>query len=246
VFRAYPTRPQVGRAVRLLRDHCDLYNAALEERREAWRMGQTSVSYEMQSAQLRVIRRADPDGQGRHSFTAQQQTLRRLSDVFTAFYRRCKAKGMKPGYPRYKPYSRFNQVRFVNGNGAKWTAAGNGDRARAAVQAVGSVKVKQHRSVCGTVKALQLKREHHRWYVIVISETEPVPLPMTGREAGVDLGVTRFLTTSDGQIVRNPRFLNASAEAIAGLEGRKARALPGRASPATGAAGGAPAPGKRP
>jgi hypothetical protein len=33
VFRAYPTRPQEGRAVKLLREHCDLYNAALEERR---------------------------------------------------------------------------------------------------------------------------------------------------------------------------------------------------------------------
>jgi hypothetical protein len=50
VFRAYPTRPQEGRAVKLLRDHCDLYNAALEERREAWRMRKASVSYGMQSA----------------------------------------------------------------------------------------------------------------------------------------------------------------------------------------------------
>ncbi|HEX3201633.1 MAG TPA: transposase, partial [Actinomycetes bacterium] len=73
-LRAYPTRPQEGRAVRLLRDHCDLYNAALQERREAWRMQQVSVSYGDQSAQLREIRAADPDGQGRHSSTAQQQT----------------------------------------------------------------------------------------------------------------------------------------------------------------------------
>jgi len=61
-FRAYPTRPQEGRAVRLLAEHCDLYNAALEERREAWRMRQAAVSYGMQSAQLREIRRADPHG----------------------------------------------------------------------------------------------------------------------------------------------------------------------------------------
>jgi putative transposase len=64
-FRAYPTRPQEGRAARLLADHCDLYNAALEERREAWRIRRVSVSYGMQSAQLKDIRRADPQGQGR-------------------------------------------------------------------------------------------------------------------------------------------------------------------------------------
>jgi predicted secreted protein len=70
-FRAYPTRPQPARAARLLGDHCDLYNAALEERREAWRMREASISYSTQSAQLKDIRHADPGGQGRHSFTAQ-------------------------------------------------------------------------------------------------------------------------------------------------------------------------------
>jgi putative transposase len=149
-FRAYPTFPQEGRAVRLLADHCDLYNAALEERREAWRMRQVGVSYGMQSTQLREIRRADPQGQGRHSFTAQQQTLRRLNTVFAAFYARAK-KG-KAGYPRFKPYRRFTQVGFVADDGAKWTAAPAGGWARAAFQAVGSVKVRQHRPVPGTVK----------------------------------------------------------------------------------------------
>ena len=43
-FRAYPTRPQEVRAIRLMADHCDLYNAALEERREAWRMRKASIS----------------------------------------------------------------------------------------------------------------------------------------------------------------------------------------------------------
>jgi putative transposase len=224
-FRAYPTRPQEARAVRLLADHCDLYNAALEERREAWRMRRVSVSYGMQSAQLREIRRADPHGQGRHSFTAQQQTLRRLNTVFAAFYTRA-MKG-KAGYPRFKPHSRFSQAGFVAGDGAKWTPADVGGWARAAFQAVGSVKVRQHRPVPGTVKFLRLKREHRRWYVIAITDTEPSPLPAGGRAVGVDVGVARFLTTSDGQIVANPRFLAASAEVIAGLQRRKDRARRG-------------------
>jgi len=224
-FRAYPTHPQDGRAVRLLADHCDLYNAALEERREAWRMDQVSISYGMQSAQLKEIRRADPEGQGRHSFTAQQQTLRRLNTVFAAFYAR--AEMGKAGYPRFKPYRRFSQVGFVAGDGAKWTPAPPGRWARAAFQAVGSVKVRQHRPVPGPVKLLQLKREHRRWYVIVITDTGAEPLPATGRAAGVDVGVARFLTTSDGQIIANPKFLAASAETIARLQRRKEHARRG-------------------
>jgi putative transposase len=224
-FRAYPTRPQEGRGALLLADHCDLYNAALEERREAWRMRRVSVSYGIQSAQLREVRRADPQGQGRHSFTAQQQTLRRLNTVFAGFCARAQ-KG-KAGYPRFKPHSRFNQVGFVAGDGAKWTAAPTGGWARAAFQAVGSVKVRQHRPVPGTVKFLQLKREHRRWYVIVITDTEPEPLPPTGRATGVDVGVARFLTTSDGEVITNPKFLAASAETIASLQRRKEHARRG-------------------
>ena len=113
------------------------------------------------------------------------------------------------------------------GNGAKWIPAVAGGWARAHFQAVGSVKVRQHRMVSGTVKALQLKREHRRWYVIVIVQTQPVPLPATGREVGVDVGVARFLTISDGQVVASPRFLAASAAVITDLQRRKARAKPG-------------------
>jgi putative transposase len=202
-LRAYPTRPQEGRAVRLLADHCDLYNAALQERREAWRTGRVWISYYQQSAQLREIRAADPDGQGRHSFTAQQQTLRRLNVVFAAYRERVRdsellrkqvgrkkeqSKRRRIGYPRFKPYQHFDQVLFVAGDGAKWEPANGGRWAHASFQAVGRVKVGQHRPVLGRIKTLQLKREHRRWYLVVVTETEPMPLPTAGREIGVDVG----------------------------------------------------------
>jgi putative transposase len=230
-LRAYPTRPQEGRAVRLLADHCDLYNAALQERREAWRMQRLSVSYGQQSAQLREIRAADPQGQGRHSFTAQQQTLRRLNSVFAAYFQRVRdaeqAKQRRVGYPRFKPYQRFDQVLFVAGDGAKWEPTDDGRWAHASFQAVGRVKVHQHRALVGRVKMLQLKREHRRWYVIVVTDAEVEPLPPTGRAVGIDVGVARFLTTSDDQVVANPRFLDAAQARIAELQRRKERARPG-------------------
>ena len=228
-LRAYPTRPQEGRAARLLADHCDLYNAALQERREAWRMHKARVSYGDQSAQLKEIRAADPGGQGRHSFTAQQQTLRRLNAVFAAYLRRVgdPKKGRRVGYPRFKPHQRFDQVLFVPGDGAKWEVANVGRWAHASFQAVGRVKVHQHRPVVGRIKTLQLKREGRRWYVIVVADIEPVLLPATGRAIGIDVGVARFLTTSDGEIMANPRFLDAARDRLADLQRRKARARPG-------------------
>ena len=63
--------------------------------------------------------------------------------------------------------------------------------------------------------------------MIVVAETEPMPLPPTGRSVGVDLGVARFLTTSDAEVVANPRFLDTAQTRIADLQRRKARARPG-------------------
>jgi putative transposase len=81
--------------------------------------------------------------------------------------------------------------------------------------------------VVGRVKTLQLKREHRRWYVIVVTDTEVEPLPPTGRSVGIDVGVARFLTTSDEQVVANPRFLATAQQRIADLQRRKERAKPG-------------------
>jgi len=223
-FRAYPTRRQEQHARALLEAHRQLYNAALEERREAWRHGVT-VRYGDQSAQLTEIRRADPAGQGRWSFTSQQQTLRRLDRAFQAFFDRVRAGG-PAGYPRFKSAARWDSVDFVDGDGARWRDP-EGRWARAYFQGVGQVKVSAHREVVGRVKTLRCKREGRRWYVIVVAERSPVPLPATGRQVGLDVGVARFATTSDGQVVPNPRFLAASAGALGAAQRVVAGCRPG-------------------
>jgi putative transposase len=223
-FRAYPTRRQEQHARAMLDAHRQLYNAALEERREAWRHG-VRVRYRDQSAQLSQIRRADPDGQGRWSFTSQQQTLRRLDRAFHGFFQRVQA-GRKAGYPRFKSAARWQSVEFVDGDGARWRDP-EGRWARAYFQGVGQVKVTAHRPVVGRVKTLRCKREGRRWYVIVVAEQQPVPLPATGREVGLDVGVARFATTSDGHVIGNPRLLAASARELSETQRTLAGCRPG-------------------
>ena len=63
--------------------------------------------------------------------------------------------------------------------------------------------------------------------MVVVTETVIRPLPLTGRSVGVDVGVARFLTTSDGQVVANPRFLDTAQEQIVELQRRRQRARAG-------------------
>lgn len=119
-FLLRPTSRQQQALRSMLDDHRGLYNAALQERRDAYRHpSRTSIRYGDQSAQLGSVRTFDPDGQGRWSFSSQQATLRRLNKAFGGFFRRVKA-GQTPGYPRFKGAGRFDTVEFPkDGDGCR-------------------------------------------------------------------------------------------------------------------------------
>jgi len=110
-FLIRPTVKQAATLVSMLEDHRELYDAALEHRRTAYQRAGVTIRYSDQSADLKHIRRADPDGQGRWSFCSQQATLRRLDKAFAAFFRRVKAGGT-PGYPRFKGRGWFDTVEW--------------------------------------------------------------------------------------------------------------------------------------
>ncbi|WP_405638467.1 transposase [Streptomyces sp. NBC_00056] len=212
MMRAYkflmrPTVRQAQALGEMLRDHCSLYNGALQERRDAYRhVSKTSIKYGHQSVQLKKIRSFDPERQGRWSFSSQQATLRRLDKAFAAFFRRVKS-GDKPGYPRFRGVNWFDTVEFPrDGDGCRWDSTPHDPVPRVRLQGVGHVKVHQHRPVAGKVKTISVKREGRRWYVVLTAEqAQPEPLPRTGSVVGIDMGIANFLADSGGEFVPNPR-----------------------------------------
>lgn len=209
-YRIYPTAKQMIALSEMLRDHCDLYNAALQERRDAWKMCKVGVRYGDQSAQLRAIRSDGPQ-HARWSFTGQQQTLRRLDKAFQAFFDRIK-RGDTPGYPRFKPWRRFNTVTFIDGDGGKWLET---DR-RVRMQGIGHVKVKIHRPTKGTVKQFSVTRSGKRWFINIICVDVPAEdRAPTGAAVGLDRGITHLVATSDGDLIANPRHLRQAEDCLA-------------------------------
>ncbi|MEV5409164.1 transposase [Thermopolyspora sp. NPDC052614] len=216
-FLLRPTSKQSAALMACLEDHRQLYNAALEHRRTAYRKAGVTVRYGDQSAELKHIRADDPAGQGRWSFSSQQATLRRLEAAFAAFFARCKA-GRTPGFPRFKGRGRFDTVTWPkDGDGCRWDSQPTHPAATfVRLQGIGHVRVHQHRPVGGRVKTISIKREGTRWYVVLSCDDVPAePLPATGAVAGIDLGLASLVTTSDGKQVANPRHLAATADRLA-------------------------------
>jgi putative transposase len=218
-----PTKRQHVALTTCVEAHRELYNAALQERRDAWRHSRTAISYSSQSDQLKDIRRDRADVTT-WSFSSQQATLRRLNRAFDGFFRRVKAVAT-PGYPRYKSRGRFDSVEWPkDGDGARWHPDSN----RVYLKGIGQVKVSAHRQVLGRVKTIQVRREGRRWALILSCDDVPVdPLPTTGRQVGVDMGIASFAATSDGVHVSNPRWGRRAAARLTRAQGSLARARRG-------------------
>ena len=213
-FRLRPTARQHVALGHCLASHRELYNAALQERRDAWRLRGTGVSYGDQSAQLKEIRSVRPDVAA-WSFSSQQATLRRLNRAFAGFFRRVKA-GETPGYPRFKSAHRFDSVEWPkDGDGCRWQPGTH----RVYLQGIGQVKVSVHRPVQGRVKTIQVRREGRRWMLILSCDEVPTrPLEPTRAAVGIDVGIASFATTSDGQRVPNPGYGRAAAAKLAAAQ----------------------------
>ena len=223
-FRLRPTKQQEAALSVCLEDTRQLYNAALEERREAWRMGRHRVTFYSQDAQLKEIRANDPEQYGRWSFDCERAAIRRLDRAFQAFFRRVQAR-QKPGYPRFKGRGWWDSIEWpAKKGGARWDSVPHPTVTRVHLQGVGHVRVHQHRAVKGRIKTITAKRDGGRWYVILSCDDVPAqPLEPTEAAVGIDMGVASFLTTSDGAHVLNPRHLAAAAGRLAAAQRDLAR-----------------------
>jgi putative transposase len=177
----------------------DLYNAALEQRITAWQRRHIAISRYEQEAELKAIRAEFPEYDAVHSHIL-QDVLARLEKTYQAFFRRAQ-RGQKAGFPRFKGRNRYHSFTFKEyGNGATL------DNGVLVLSKIGRISVHWSRPIEGTPKTVTLSKEADGWYVAISCADVPVqPLPSTGQETGIDLGVESFATLSEGAMIHNPR-----------------------------------------
>jgi len=203
-YRIYPT-VRLRRALEAqLGFACQLYNAALEERRYAWQGQRRSVTLYEQFRELTAVRAAKM-GPPNMSCSAMRDPLRRLDWAFAAYFRRVKA-GVKPGYPRFRSVRRYDSVTWASG----WSVRDG----RLALKGIGQVKVKWHRQlpVSVVVRTVTVRRVGKRWYACFSLQVRRSPrvLAMPLPAVGLDLGIQHFATLSTGEQMSGPRAYRAA------------------------------------
>ncbi len=237
-YRLYPTQAQKVALVKTLALTRELYNAALQERRDAYRKCGKSVTKFEQMRCLPEIKAARPEFKSVHAHVL-QGVIAQLDKAFQGFFRRVKAghaqhslgTSQNPGYPRFKGAYRWHSFTFKqvwDNSRNTWFGPGKPlasgrttgtsfgrttgtSFGRIYLPKIGNVRMRQHRPLEGKPKTLTIKREGNEWYATYVCEAGYNPLPQAGREVGIDLGTNpHFLITSDGELTRAPRYYRAT------------------------------------
>lgn len=207
-YRLYPTKQQAEILDGQLAEACRLYNAALQERREAWRLERKPIGLYDQSRQLKEIRAA-----GDLDITAYDiahEVLARVDRAFKAFFRRLKEKKGKVGFPRFRAAGRYDSLTHPHG-GRDCKIV---DSRKLKFSGAGFIRIKLHRPLDGKVETVTVKRDAGRWFAYFSVECEPQPLPESKESVGVDVGLAAFATLSDGRMVANPRYFEAARKRL--------------------------------
>lgn len=213
-YKLYPTKSEIQAMFDTKRVHCDLYNAALQERIDAWQKQKLSISYTYQAKSLTEIRSFDKQVQSVNA-ASEQVTLKRLDKSFKAFFRRVK-RGEKAGFPRFKSFKRFTGWGYKqHGDGFRFYKGKNGKHGRLYLQNIGTIKARGQMRIQGDIKCCEILHRRGEWYLSLTIESSDSKRFCKGDEMlGFDWGVTTLLSgkTSCGDTIEidNPRWYRES------------------------------------
>src|SRR5262249_27741556 len=125
----------------------------------------------------------------------------------------------KVGFPRFQGRNRYHSFTYkAYGNGAR------PENGYLVLAKIGRIAVRWSRPIEGTPKTVTISRDADGWYVsFACVEVPTQPLPLTGRETGIDVGLKVFLVTAEGAAVANPRHYRKAEKALAKAQQRVSR-----------------------
>lgn len=217
-YRLYPTAEQAAALRRWAGCARAVWNAGLEQRRTAWRMGQR-CRWAAQDAELAAAKRA-------HSWLAEphsdvcQQALRDLDRAFRRFFRR------EARHPRLKRKGERDSFRIQSRPGKREIAVRRISRrwGEVRVPKLGWVRFRWSRKPVGDIKHLTMRREALGWHVSLCCELEVEgPGPHPGPPVGIDRGVAATVALSTGKLRTCPKLSPGQAERLRRLRRRAGR-----------------------
>jgi putative transposase len=182
----------------------------------------SKVDYYSQSANLKETKLLFPEYKNIYA-DCQQQNLMRLEKSWKRWLIP-DAKGKKGGKPRFKKQGDICSITFPRVNSAKAGANVLGNTLK--LSKIGEIPIVMHRSIPegSVIKQATIVSKADGWYVSFSLEDNTVPISLPVDEikstVGIDVGLEKFLTTSDAESAAVPQFYR-KAQAVLVRQQRK-------------------------
>ena len=198
--RGYTSRAGYAQIDAVMRECAELYNAALQERRDAYRLRGASVTLYAQQCQFTGVRADRPETWGARDANVGRGVLRRLDRAYQAFFRRVKA-GEKPGFPRWKSGRRWRTIELAE------VRPGMVRDGVVRVKGLPPIRVDTRGSLppSSQLRSLRITRRFRRLIVALGYEVPIAPLAPGRPAVGIDMGVTDRLMLSTGEAIPGER-----------------------------------------
>lgn len=148
--------------------------------------------------------------------TALQQSVRNLGRAYDSFFRRVE-QGQTPGFPKFKKKNSAKQsYTTVYTHSTDFKMQSN----RIRIRNVGYVRFRSNLDIKGTPLSATISKTASGKYFVSIccKDVEIEKFDKTGSVVGVDLGIKDFAITSDGEKIKNPKYLAKSTKKLKRLQ----------------------------
>ena len=216
-FRCYPTPEQEQHLARTFGCVRFVWNWALRARTDAFRAGER-MGYPATDKALTLLKQQpETVWLNEVSSVCLQQALRDLQVAFSNFFDK------RAAYPAFKRKEARQSANYTE-RGFSFDA----ERRILKLAKIGAIKVKWSRKAIPHPSSIRLIRTASgKYFVSLVVETQPAPLPETGDSVGIDFGISRLATLSNGERVSNPKHGAKWQHRLAFYQKRLARAKKG-------------------
>jgi len=185
-----------------------LYNLCLEQRKMIWQRDRKSIHCYAQQKDLTELKQEFPEFKKVSCGTLQEVT-ERVQRSYDLFYSNLKSNPKSAGLPRFRGRDRYDSFTLKN---TGWKLDGRYLK----IKNVGTFKLFLSRPIEGDIKQITVKRDScGDWFVFFSCNNVPKPeyKQFQKDSVGIDVGISSFLTDSEGNKVSNPRFFVNSQKA---------------------------------
>jgi putative transposase len=217
-YRIYPSPAQAEILRQVMGTRRFVYNYFLAKRQVYYEETGQSLRYEDCANELPALKQEFPWLKASHSQVLQQS----LKDLDTAYQRFFKKEA---GYPQFKRKRQRQSARYPQG--VKW----NLETEQTYLPKIGWMKTVFHRPFEGQVRSITVSMTPTGKFYLSFLTRREIPVPSyTGDEIGIDLGLSHFLTTSNGEKIENPRHLSKAQKRLKRLRRKLSRKQKGSKS----------------